>query len=29
MGGATTDFSTDLTTWKVQILGNPVHLIVP
>jgi hypothetical protein len=29
MGGATTSFSTDLTTWKVQILGNPVHLIVP
>ena len=29
MGGLTTDYSTDLTTWKVQILGNPVHLIVP
>ena len=29
MGGASSSYSTDLTTWKVQILGNPVHLIVP
>ena len=29
MGGSTSSYSTDLTTWKVQILGNPVHLIVP
>ncbi len=29
MGGSTSSYSTDLTTWKVQILGNPVHLVVP
>ncbi len=29
MGGSTSDFSTDLTTWKVSIRGNPVHLVVP
>jgi hypothetical protein len=29
MGGSTTNFSTDLTTWKVAIRGNPVHLVVP
>ena len=21
--------STDLTTWKVQVRGNPVHLVIP
>ncbi len=29
MGGSTSSYSTDLTTWKVQIIGNPVHLVVP
>jgi hypothetical protein len=29
MGGSASDFSTDLTTWKVSIRGNPVHLVVP
>jgi hypothetical protein len=29
MGGSSTSFSTDLTTWKVSIRGNPVHLVVP
>jgi hypothetical protein len=29
MGGDSDDFSTDLTTWKVSIRGNPVHLVVP
>jgi len=29
MGGRTSDFSTDLTTWTVSIRGNPVHLVVP
>ena len=29
MGGSASSYSTDLTTWKVQILSNPVHLIVP
>jgi hypothetical protein len=28
MSGATDDFSTDLTTWQVQLRGNPVHLVV-
>lgn len=27
MGGAASSFSTDLTTWKVAIRGNPVHLV--
>ncbi|MGD0247815.1 MAG: Tad domain-containing protein [Candidatus Limnocylindrales bacterium] len=27
MGTGGTDMSTDLTTWQVNILGNPVHLI--
>jgi Flp pilus assembly protein TadG len=27
--GAGTNPSTDLTTWKVNIRGNPVHLVVP
>jgi hypothetical protein len=27
MGTGSTDMSTDLTTWQVNILGNPVHLI--
>jgi hypothetical protein len=27
MGSGTTDMSTDLTTWQVDIRGNPVHLI--
>ncbi len=29
MGGSSTSYSTDLTTWEVQIRGNPVHLKVP
>ncbi len=29
MGGLATDFSTDLTTWQVDIRGNPVHLVLP
>jgi hypothetical protein len=29
MGGAASNFSTDMTTWKVDIRGNPVHLVVP
>ncbi|MGZ9160599.1 MAG: hypothetical protein ACXW4T_05480, partial [Candidatus Limnocylindrales bacterium] len=29
MGGASTSFSTDLTTWQVNIRGNPVHLVLP
>ncbi len=29
MGGSTSSFSTDLTTWKVNIRGNPVHLVLP
>ena len=29
MGGNTNNFSTDMTTWKVSIKGNPVHLLVP
>ncbi|MFI5259193.1 MAG: pilus assembly protein TadG-related protein [Candidatus Limnocylindrales bacterium] len=29
MGGSASNFATDLTTWKVQIVGNPVHLVVP
>jgi hypothetical protein len=28
MSGATTSFSTDLTTWEVAVRGNPVHLVV-
>ncbi len=27
--GSASDYSTDLTTWQVDIRGNPVHLIVP
>ena len=29
MGGSTSSFSTDLTTWQVNIRGNPVHLVLP
>jgi hypothetical protein len=29
MGGIATSFSTDLTTWQVDIRGNPVHLVLP
>ena len=29
MSGLATDLSTDLTTWKVDIRGNPVHLLIP
>ena len=28
-GGGHMDTSSDVTTWKVEIRGNPVHLIVP
>jgi hypothetical protein len=27
MGGSSSDFSTDLTTWQVELRGNPVHLV--
>jgi Flp pilus assembly protein TadG len=27
MGGSTSSFSTDLTTWQVSIRGSPVHLV--
>jgi hypothetical protein len=27
--GAGSGNATDLTTWKVSIRGNPVHLVVP
>ena len=29
MGGSTSNFSTDMTTWQVSIRGNPVHLVLP
>ena len=29
MGGSSSDYSTDLTTWAVNIRGNPVHLVLP
>ncbi len=29
MSGSSSQFSTDLTTWKVDIRGNPVHLVLP
>ncbi len=29
MGGSSSDFSTDLTTWQVTMHNNPVHLVVP
>ena len=29
MGGSSSSFSTDLTTWQVNIRGNPVHLVLP
>jgi hypothetical protein len=28
MSGSTGDYSTDLTTWQVELRGNPVHLVV-
>jgi hypothetical protein len=28
MSGASSDFSTDLTTWQVELRGNPVHLVM-
>ncbi len=28
MSGATTAYSTDLTTWQVEVRGNPVHLVM-
>jgi hypothetical protein len=27
MGGSTSNYSTDMTTWQVAIRGNPVHLV--
>ena len=27
--GSPGDTASDLTTWKTQIVGNPVHLVVP
>jgi hypothetical protein len=29
MGGRADQFSTDLTTWQVNMRGNPVHLVLP
>jgi len=29
MGGSSSDSAFDLTTWQVDLLGNPVHLVVP
>jgi hypothetical protein len=29
MSGSTSSFSTDLTTWQVELRGNPVHLVQP
>jgi len=29
MSGSSSDTAFDLTTWKVALLGNPVHLVVP
>jgi len=29
MTGSTGVRSTDITTWQVNILGNPVHLVIP
>jgi len=29
MGGSTSVSAYDLTTWKTQIIGNPVHLVIP
>ncbi len=29
MSGDADDFSTDLTTWQVQVKGSPVHLVMP
>ena len=29
MGGSSGDTASDLTTWKTQIVGNPVHLVIP
>jgi hypothetical protein len=29
MGGQPDQFSTDLTTWNIQMRGNPVHLVIP
>jgi len=29
MGGSTSDSAFDLTTWQVNLLGNPVHLVMP
>ena len=27
MSGSTSNYSTDLTTWQVELRGNPVHLV--
>ena len=29
MGGSASSSAFDLTTWQVQIRGNPVHLVLP
>ncbi|MGZ6328094.1 MAG: pilus assembly protein TadG-related protein [Candidatus Limnocylindrales bacterium] len=29
MGGSSSSSAVDLTTWQVDLLGNPVHLVVP
>jgi hypothetical protein len=29
MSGSSSDNSTDLTTWKVELRGSPVHLVIP
>ena len=29
MSGSASNSASDLTTWQVNVVGNPVHLIVP
>lgn len=29
MGGSSSNSASDLTTWQVNVVGNPVHLVVP
>ena len=29
MGGSSSDSASDLTSWQVNVVGNPVHLVVP
>jgi Flp pilus assembly protein TadG len=29
MSGSSSDYSTDMTTWSVELRGSPVHLVIP